>query len=123
MKTKMRMISKWMVLAAVVVVMLGSSTGASASSIEQSFKSPPDSARPYTWWHWVNGNISKAGITKDLEAMKAVGLVGFQLFDANWSIPAGPVLHNSKEFHEMAAFAFSEADRLGLNAGFHNSSD
>jgi len=102
--------------------MLGSSTGTAESSIEQSFKSPPESARPYTWWHWVNGNVSKEGITKDLQAMKAVGLGGFQLFDASVGMPPGPVLHNSSEFHEMAAFAFSEADRLGLKAGFNNCS-
>ena len=53
-----------------------------AQSLEESFKSPPDSAKPYTWWHWVSNNASKEGITKDLEAMKAVGLGGFTLFDA-----------------------------------------
>ncbi len=118
----MRMIRKWLVLAGVVVMLLGSSTGAAESSIEQSFKSPPESARPYTWWHWQNGNISKEGITKDLEAMKAVGIAGFQLFDVNWQTPAGPVVHNTPEFHDMVAFAFSESDRLGLKAGFNNSS-
>ena len=69
------------------------------SILEVGFKSPPDSTRPYTWWHWVNGNISKDGITKDLEAMKAVGIGGFQLFDASVGIPRGPVLHNSKEYY------------------------
>ena len=118
----MRKIGKFLVLAGVVVAMLGSSTGTAESSLEKSFKSPPESARPYTWWHWVNGNVSKAGITNDLEAMKAVGLAGFQLFDANWSIPAGPVVHNSPAFHDMVTFAFSEADRLGLKSGFNNSS-
>lgn len=32
-----------------------------------------DSAAPRTWWHWMNGNVSKEGITADLEAMAAVG--------------------------------------------------
>jgi len=119
---QMRMIRKWLVLAGVVVLMLGCSTGAAGNSIEQSFKSPPESARPYTWWHWLNGNVSKEGITKDLQAMKAVGLAGFQLFDASVGIPPGPVVHNSAAFHQMVTFAFSEADRLGLKAGFNNCS-
>jgi len=118
----MRIARKWRLVAGVLAIMLGCSSGASGSSIEQSFKSPPESARPYTWWHWLNGNVSKEGITKDLEAMKAVGLAGFQLFDASVGIPPGPIVHNSSEFHEMVAFAFSEADRLGLKAGFNNSS-
>src|SRR5258708_24092473 len=38
------------------------------------FANPPSSARPHTWWHWCNGNISKDGITADLEAMKKAGI-------------------------------------------------
>src|ERR1019366_3942860 len=39
-------------------------------TLEQGFKNPPDAAKPRTWWHWTNGNITKEGITKDLEWMK-----------------------------------------------------
>ena len=45
------------------------------------FKTPPDSAKPRTWWHWTNGNVTETGITKDLEWMKRVGIGGFQLVD------------------------------------------
>ena len=34
------------------------------------------------WWHWMNGNITKDGIRKDLEWMKRVGIGGFHHFDA-----------------------------------------
>ena len=93
-----------------------------AQSIEKSFQTPPASARPYTWWHWVNGNVSKDGITRDLEAMKAVGIGGFHQFDGGLGIPQGPVEYNSPKFHELIAFAFSEAERLGLDGGFNNAS-
>ena len=36
--------------------------------LEQGFRNPPDSAKPRTWWHWTGGNITKEGITKDLES-------------------------------------------------------
>ncbi len=91
-------------------------------SIEHSFQSPPSGARPYTWWHWVDGNVSKEGITKDLEAMKAAGIGGFHQFDGGLGIPQGPVEYNSPKFHELIAFAFSEAERLGLDGGFNNAS-
>ncbi|MDA9555467.1 glycosyl hydrolase, partial [Pelobium sp.] len=93
-----------------------------AQTIEQSFKTPPKSARPYTWWHWVNGNISKEGITKDLESMKALGIGGYQQFDAGLGIPNGKFLYNSPQYHEMIQFSLSEAKRLGLDAGFNNAS-
>ena len=48
---------------------------------KQGFSNPPASARPRTWWHWTQSNVSKEGITKDLEWMKRVGIAGFQLAD------------------------------------------
>ena len=40
------------------------------------FRQPPPGARPEVWWHWMNGNVSRAGIVADLDAMAAVGLGG-----------------------------------------------
>ena len=45
-------------------------------ALEQGFRNPPDSAKPRTWWHWTGGNITKDGITKDLEWFKRVGIAG-----------------------------------------------
>ncbi len=53
----------------------------------QNFQTPPDAAKPRVWWHWMNGNITKEGITKDLEWMKRVGIGGFQNFDASLFTP------------------------------------
>ena len=39
--------------------------------LEGDFRNPPDSARPRVWWHWMNGNVTKAGITADLEIGRA----------------------------------------------------
>ncbi|HEY1490225.1 MAG TPA: glycosyl hydrolase, partial [Verrucomicrobiae bacterium] len=84
------------------------------------FQSPPASARPHTWWHWMNGNVTKEGITADLEAMQRVGIGGAQIFNASEGIPPGPVKFNSPEWHEMFTFAVKEADRLGLELCIHN---
>ena len=35
-------------------------------SVYENFLSPPAAARPRVWWHWMNGNITKDGIKKDL---------------------------------------------------------
>ncbi|GAB2606376.1 glycosyl hydrolase [Spirosoma areae] len=48
---------------------------------------PPNAAKPRVWWHWMNGNVTKEGITKDLEWMKRVGIGGFQNFDASLFTP------------------------------------
>ena len=45
-----------------------------AVPLELEFQKPPDEARPWVYWFWLNGNITKEGITADLEAMKRVGI-------------------------------------------------
>ena len=44
----------------------------------------------------MNGNITKEGITADLEAMARVGIGGAQIFNAAEGIPHGPVQFNSE---------------------------
>ncbi|MEM8765571.1 MAG: glycosyl hydrolase [Bacteroidota bacterium] len=90
------------------------------SYLEQSFKNPPNESRPRTWLHAMSGNMSKAGLTKDLEAMAEVGLGGFLLFNITQGIPNGPIKYNSPEHHSMIVHAVQEAKRLGLEFGIHN---
>lgn len=90
-----------------------------AQDLESAFKNPPDSAKPHTWWHWMNGNITKEGITADLEAMKQVGLGGAQIFNVSEGIPTGPILFMSPEFRGLVKHAAVEANRLGIELCIH----
>ncbi len=105
-------------LLTVIVVFL--SLHSCTDPIEEEFKNPPDWAKPHTWWHWVDGHVSKQGITKDMEAWKEVGIGGFQHFNIGWRIPFGGTEYHSPEFHEYMAHAMSEAERLGLEAAFNS---
>jgi hypothetical protein len=62
-------------------------TGGDAAPLLDGFRNPPDSARPEVWWHWMNGNVTREGITADLEAMKRVGIGGVQIFNAGEGTP------------------------------------
>ncbi|GMV25169.1 MAG: hypothetical protein AMXMBFR58_12000 [Phycisphaerae bacterium] len=97
-------------------------SGRAQTALEKGFTNPPDSAKPHTWWHWMNGNITAEGITLDLEAMKAVGLGGAQIFNVSESIPDGGVKIMSPEWRRLVQHAVSEADRLGLELCMHNCS-
>lgn len=90
------------------------------SELEENFLNPPSTAKPYTWWHWFAGNISKEGITKDLESMAEVGIGGLQAFSVALNTPPGPVKFNSEEWHELMAFSIEESKRLGIEFGLHN---
>jgi alpha-L-rhamnosidase len=88
------------------------------------FRNPPPAARPYTWWHWMDGNVDRAGILADLQWMHAAGFGGFQLFHAGLSTPtfvAHRIVFQTPEWREALTAAAKEADRLGLEMGITTS--
>src|SRR5215469_4475041 len=87
------------------------SFGAPVDSLEAGFRNPPDSAKPHTWWHWMNGNITREGISADLEAMKQIGLGGATIVNVDCDIPRGPVPFMSPEWRGDFKFAVEEANR------------
>jgi hypothetical protein len=88
---------------------------------QSQFQSPPTSSKVHTWWHWVGGNITKEGITKDLEAMKAHGIVQATIFNIGdiytKKVPIQKVKFNSPEWIDMFQWALKEANRLGITIG------
>jgi len=95
-------------------------SAAEPRSLEEAFRNPPSTAHARTWWHWMNGNISEIGITKDLEAMKRVGCSGFQLFQVGSGIVKGPVDYGSPQHLQLLQHAAREAARLELGFAMHN---
>ena len=91
-----------------------------ADPLSSSFVHPPASAKPQVWWHWVNGNVSKPGITADLEAMKSAGIGGGTICSLGDYAPEGPAHFNSDLWWDDIKFAMSEAGRLGLELGVEN---
>lgn len=86
------------------------------------FKTPQRVFAPHVWWHWMNGNISKEGITADLEAMADVGVAAATLFDASCGIKEGPVKFDTPQFYDAIRHAAIVAKRLGLKLGVANCS-
>ena len=103
-----------------VVLFTLSVSAAPDDSLEAGFANPPETAKPQTWWHWMNGNITKEGITADLEAMKQIGLGGATIVNADCGIPRGSVPFMSPEWQDDFKFAVSEAHRLGLEMCVEN---
>lgn len=123
-------------LASISALLLALTALASASAspafedLEQSFRNPPVSARPYVWWHWMGPNFSESGITKDLEAMAASGIGGATIFNLTSAVQEShaPTQNNpwpentyrSPGYWSALRHAATEARRLGLEIGLHN---
>jgi hypothetical protein len=88
--------------------------------MEAGFRKPPLTAWPQTFWFWMNGHVSKEGITLDLEAMKRVGIGGVLNMDVGTGIPKGPVQYLSAAWIQLKKHALEEANRLGLEFIMHN---
>jgi hypothetical protein len=104
-------------IAATMLTMPVRADAGSADALVDGFQDPPSSARPRVWWHWMNGNVTKDGIAKDLEWMKRVGIGGLQNFDANLLTPQivpNRLVYMTPEWKEAFHFAASKADELGL---------
>lgn len=87
---------------------------------EELFINPPQSVKPRTWMHAMSGNMSKEGMTKDLEAISEAGIGGVLLFTVTHRIPQGNIKFNSPEYYDIVKHAALECERLGLSFGFHN---
>jgi len=89
--------------------------------LEEGFRRPPESARPWVYWFVMDGNLTREGITADFEALKQAGIGGVIMMEVDVGIPRGPVKFMSPEWRALFKHAVAEAKRLSLqitlNAG------
>ncbi len=90
-----------------------------ADSLHHVFNNIPDYAKPQVWWHWMDGNVSKEGIKKDLEWMKRSGIGGFHQFDAGGiNMPRAAEVklpYLSEGWKDAFSYAVSLADSFGMD--------
>ncbi|HPP25135.1 MAG TPA: glycosyl hydrolase [Phycisphaerae bacterium] len=101
-----------------LIGVLTAGVAANADDLADGFLHPPDSAKPWAYWWWLDSYATKEGITRDLEEMKRQGIAGVLLFDAGEGkgSPVGPVFM-SDAWRELFKHAIAEADRLGIVVG------
>ena len=86
---------------------------ANADDLADGFLEPADAARPWVYWFFMDGNLSKEGMTADLESMQSAGIGGVIIMEVDVGIPRGPVKFMSEEWCALFAHAVEEAERLG----------
>jgi len=100
------------------------------ASPEAVFKNPPQDARPGVWWHWMGCNVSREGITRDLEGFKGAGIASATIFGmADVCTPWAGHIENSPNdgllaftdpWWKLVRHAAAEGKRLGVDVGIHN---
>ncbi len=98
----------------VLVICLAAPVAVIGDELARGFQSPPDSAKPWTYWWWLNGHVSRDGITQDLEAMKRQGINGVLIFNAGGGETPPGLKFLGPEWRAMYKHALREAGRLGM---------
>ncbi len=96
--------------------------GQNSNSLNKSFISPPDHAKPRVYWWWLFNRVDKEGITRDLEEFKAKGVSGVNLICTGGYAGAAPLLgvaYQSPEWWELFRYTVKETKRLNIELGFN----
>lgn len=101
---------KYLIIA-VAVSLVQCSTG---DMLKDEFYDPPGSSYPGVYWYFMDGNLSREGMTKDLESMKEVGINNLIFLEVGIGVPRGPVDFMSEEWQDLFVHAVREAERLGI---------
>ena len=93
-------------------------------ALARNFAQPPDATKPRCYWYWMDGQITKEGITRDLEAMKRVGIgegyIGVISGQSGTPTKGGPKALTD-EWWGFIEHAMREGTRLGVDIGLFNS--
>lgn len=95
---------------------------AGAADLWDDFINPPDRAKPWCYWWWINGHADRETITADLESIKHLGFSGVLMFDSRgyWDDenhvinPKAEIVWGSPPWYDLVEFSIRECARLGL---------
>ncbi len=111
-------------LALLIVALSALNSLAAANELQQSFTTPPEATKPRCYWYWMDGHITKEGLTKDLEAMRRIGIgegyIGIISGQSGMPASGGPEAL-SDEWWGFIEHAIREGGRLGVDVGLFNS--
>ena len=120
----------WLAALLAAFVVTPAALAAAPADLEKAFVNPPEAAKPGVLWMWMGCNLSKAGITRDLEALKAAGFnrtTVFSLADVTtpWAgeiqnSPTPEIISWTEPWWQMVRHAALESKRLGMDFGMFN---
>ncbi len=102
-------------------VLLLAAFSALASDWERGFLDPPPETKPSVYWYWISDNISRQGITDDLESMARAGIG--EAFIGNVDVTQnsrGNVKVLTPEWWSLVEHAIREGGRVGVKVGMFN---
>ncbi len=91
-----------------------------SQTLYEDFLSPPSDTRPWVYWMWINGNVDKESVTKDIEAMNQAGIGGALVLDVDQWTPQGKLTHMDPAWIDVLSHAVREAGRHSMEISTNN---
>lgn len=122
--------NRFLALILFVLALTGGWLRGAPVSLEEGFRTVPNTDKPWVYWWWLNGNVDERTITRDLEAMQQKGFGGLLMFDARGyhddpnhvPAPRSRMEFMSPKWRQMLKFAIEKAGKLGLEVSVNLSS-
>lgn len=89
-------------------------------NIQAGFVNPYEANNLWCYWYWIGDDISKEGISKDLEAMKEAGIGAALIGNINPEGKDGKVPMLSEDWWDHMVHAVNEGKRIGVDIGAFN---
>jgi len=119
-----KILSLFAVCALVACGGCGARDGGISGEDVANFKNPPKDNYPETWFHFIGGNVSREGLTADMEAIARAKISGVQFFHGRgkgkWPQTGEEIQCLSPKWEGFVRFAAEEARRLGLKFSMQN---
>ena len=93
------------------------------AALEEEFRNPPAWTKPWSYWFWMDGDVTEEGITKDLEIMAELGIQRAIIMNVHHGKKkqTGPVVKtHSTQWRELTRYALREAKRVGVEFAMFN---
>lgn len=108
----------FLALSAVFLLSCASSVDSGGVLSDSEFKNPSQEYRPWVYWYWMNGNVTKEGALADIDAMAEVGIGGAKLMDVGIH-PQGKVLYRSDEWWDIVKAVAERCKEKGIQISFN----
>ncbi len=97
-----------------IILALAACTEVKSDTLKEEFKNPPETSKPGVYWYFMDGNLSREAMTKDLESMKEEGISNLIFLEVGIGVPRGPIDFMSEEWQDLYVHAVREAERLEI---------
>jgi alpha-L-rhamnosidase len=89
------------------------------ASLESGFSVPPEWAKPWVYWWWLNGYVTREGLVRDLDEMKRQGISGVLVFNAGGGPTPKTIAFMSQEWRDLFRFAVQEAGKRSIKVSLN----